>query len=190
MIEYFKEYSPALVMQPEFDKNKHPVILAPEINECLYRLWYNDRYIIWKGKSLGGSFAFFEKGSRYYKPSASADHKTMFVHKKMFDFIKENPGGQFLVELLLETNNHYKLLQQEHDHLERAWGIDLNCMNTNRYPHILQFNHDEWKFGWLDKGRALNFFRWFWSKHPELRDRCGGKYKNLQRQELAMREMI
>lgn len=153
---FFLGHNPPRIFS-EFD-------IDPDVQECVYRLWYHDRYVIMKGKTLAGNFFLFQKGFRYYKPDTDPDKPEL--HEHIYRYMADNPGGVYRIELLGEGNDHYKLLVMELDEL-RSSAKDKKCLNGNAEPYVPKFNKKTKRFGWLNQGAALNYFKIIKSERQE-----------------------
>lgn len=133
---------------------------------CVYKLYYGDRYVIIKGKTLAGSVFFFEKGYAAVISSGSKNRPIHDIQKewedknsfyfRIYKYIHDNPKLQFRIEVLLETNNAYNLLKREEIEL-RASFKDKKCLNSNITSYIPKYNKKSKKYGWINRGSVLAF---------------------------------
>jgi hypothetical protein len=139
-----------------------------EVEGCLYKLFYGNKYIIAKGKTLAGSIFLLEKGYAYFlvggggqgnnatgEGHKEGDGKNSYYHK-LYSYIKKNPGLMWRLEVLLETNNGYDLLKREQQELNAAIK-DKNLLNNNLYSYIPKYRSTTKMYGWLNKGSVLAF---------------------------------
>src|SRR5690242_20472505 len=98
--------------------------LIPNVEGCVYRLWYADRFIIIKGKTLFRSIQTIEVDLDYF---FKGTEKEKNLYHDFYIHIQANPFQQFNIELILQSNNPYELLKAEYLALEQGYG-DLKCM--------------------------------------------------------------
>ncbi len=141
-----------------------------EVESCVYRLFYGDRYIIAKGKTLAGSIFLLQKGYAYFlvggggsgnelsgEGHKEADGKNTFYFK-FYRFVSKNPHLSSRIELIIESNNGYQLLKNEQIALNKAIR-DKKCLNSNIYAYIPQCRSKVGMYGWISKAHYLNFKR-------------------------------
>jgi hypothetical protein len=133
-----------------------------ETESCLYRLCYGDKYIIAKGKTLAGSIFLLEKGYAYFiaggkdgKGHNEGDGKNSYYYQ-FYMHIWSNPGLEWRLEVLLETNNGYDLLKREQQELTAAFK-DKNLLNNNLHSYIPKYRSSTKMYGWINKGHVLAF---------------------------------
>lgn len=148
------------------------MILIPdeyfEVESTVYKLYYGDRYIIVKGKTLTGSIYLIERGYAAFisagggsgnksggQGQKEGDGKNTFYFK-FYSYIHDNPKLQFNVQVLLESNNPYELLKLEELQL-RASIRDKKCLNNNVTAYIPKYNKKSTMYGWINKGSVLAF---------------------------------
>lgn len=142
-----------------------------EVESCLYRLYYGDRYIIAKGKTLAGSVFLIEKGYAYFIAGGGGtgrrnlggvghkegDGKNTY-YRKFYSYIKKNPALDFRVEVILESNNGYQLLKAEQEELTKAIR-DKKLLNNNITAYIPKYRVDTQSYGWISRAYVMNFKR-------------------------------
>lgn len=141
-----------------------------ETESCVYKLYYGDRYVIIKAKSLAGSIYLFEKGYAAFvaggggtgNKKAGEGQKewdgTNTYYFKFYSYIHDNPKQEFMVEVLLETNNGYQLLKKEEQELSKCIS-DKKCFNSNVTAYIPKFRSKTNSYGWLSKRNVADFRR-------------------------------
>lgn len=127
------------------------------VQECVYRIWYGKKYIIWYGMNLYGSFFHFKKGYAHYDPEADQ------YHKKMYEYMFTHRKLELKVEILLETSNHYQILKQQQLYLNAA-KHDKNCLNGLFWAYTPRFNKTTREFGSFKKHAILNYYKWIKSE--------------------------
>jgi hypothetical protein len=145
-----------------------------EVESCVYKLFYGEKYIIVKGKTLSGSIYFiltngYSKflaagGGRGNKNGGTGQKEwedNNNFYKKFYTWIKRN-NLSFKIEILLETNNPYQLLKAEQVALNMSIK-DKNCLNNNVTSYIPKFREKTGMYGWIPK-KDIASFRRFLSK--------------------------
>lgn len=152
-----------------FGINEIPV----DIEACVYRLWYSDKYVIAKGKNLAGSIFLIQKGLAYFfagggkvgndsvagikgEGHKEGQGKNTFYFQ-FYSFIKANAGREWKVEVVFESDNGYQLLKREQ--IELAAAIkDKKCLNSNVEAYIPKFRPKTAMYGdWIKPAHVLNF---------------------------------
>jgi len=145
-----------------------------DIISCVYRLWYRDRYVIAKGKTLAGSVFLIQKGLAYYlagggKASensgqgiAGEGHKLgegkNSFYGPLYEHIRRHPSGEWKVELVFESDNPYQLLKREHVELEAAYSRDKRCLNSSPDAYIPKYRKKEKMYGdWIKPSYVMCF---------------------------------
>lgn len=111
-----------------------------ETQRCVYKLFYDDKFLIVKaGNTLSGSLFLIEKEYGHFvshKHDQAVGSEKSSLYFMWHKLIKNNPGGTFRLEIVLETQDMYKLLMQEQRCLNESWGKDKNCMNRDATAYI------------------------------------------------------
>lgn len=141
-------------------------IVAPkniaEIKECVYKLFYGDKYIVVMAKSIYRSvWSINDDLTRYYTGVKETVKEGLYG--KFCKHIVDNPGETFSFEMILVTDNAYELLKQCQLELYKGEN-DVNCLNTSFTPYInkdLQKPANKRKtHWWINRGTYLNFCNW------------------------------
>lgn len=156
-------------MSTSYNINDIPV----DILSCVYRLWYGEKYVIAKGKNLAGSVFLIQKGLAYFLAGGgkASEHSAAGVqgegHKEgqgkntfyfqFYSFVKANPGLEWKVEVILESDNGYQLLKREQIELATAMK-DKNCLSGNVEAYIPKFRTKTALYGdWIKPAHVLCF---------------------------------
>lgn len=143
--------------------------LDQETGSCLFKLFYGDRYVIAKGKTLAGSVFLIEKGYAYFlaggggtgrrnlggEGQKEGDGKNTY-YRKFYSYIKKNPALEFRIEVILESENAYQLLKQEQIELTKAIR-DKRLLNNNITAYIPKYRKSTASYGWISRGHVLSF---------------------------------
>lgn len=142
-----------------------------EVESCIYRLSYGDRFVIVKGKTLTGSIYLIERGYRAFLTSGGGTGRQRggegqnewdgvnAYYFKLYKYIHDHPNQNFKVEVLLESNNHYQLLKAEEDELQKELS-NPKCFNSNVSAYIPVYRKKSGMYGWINKGSVLAFKRY------------------------------
>lgn len=147
---------------------------------CVYKLYYGDRYMILKGKTLAGSIFLIAKGLAYhilggqgtgngvYEPVGPGRKKNQGANDfnwKFYSFIKNNPGLVWRLEMILASENGYQLLKAEQKALT-ACSSDPNLMNSSTAAYIPKYRRAnpekgiEAGYGWISRAHVLAYWRY------------------------------
>lgn len=146
--------------------------LNQETESCLYRLYYGDKYIVAKGKTLAGSVYLIEKGYAYFLAGGGGTGRTTNItgkgqkegsgkntyYRKFYSYIKKNPRLEFRIDVLLEDNNGYQLLKAEQIELNKTIR-DKNQLNNNITAYIPKYRAEQKMYGWISRAHVMNFKR-------------------------------
>jgi hypothetical protein len=144
-----------------------------DIDACVYRLWYSDKYVIVKGKNLAGSVFLIQKGLAYFIAGGgkASENSAAGVrgegHKEgqgkntfyfqFYSFIKANPALEWKVEVIFESDNGYQLLKREQQEIDASIQ-DKRCLNNNIVAYIPKLRAKTFMYGdWIKPAHVLNF---------------------------------
>lgn len=144
-----------------------------DVSSCVFRLWYGDKYVIVKGKSLSMAVLMIQRGLAYFFYGGGStgkgtragvkgagykegDGKGSFYFQ-FNSFVKANPGLKWRIEVLIISDNGYKLLKREQQELEAAID-DKGCLSSNVEAYIPKFRKETNLYGgWIKPTHVLNF---------------------------------
>jgi hypothetical protein len=127
----------------------------------VYKLWYGEKYLIVKCKTLRRSLNNINNDLDYYfkgtKRGRTEDNDNYWFYK----FVFENPSLDFTIEPILKNRTPYELLKCEFLELEKG-KEDPRCLNKpDAIPYIpastQRPNHTQ---SWINRGYYLNFMAW------------------------------
>lgn len=139
-----------------------------EVESCVYKLWYGNKYLIVKGKTLSGSVYLIEKGyAAFIAAGGGTGHQeggsgqnewdgVNSYYFKFYRYMHKNPNLDARIEVLLESNNAYELLKTEQIQLQNCIR-DKNCLNSNLNAYIPKYRAKTKSYGWINKGSVLAF---------------------------------
>lgn len=125
----------------------------------VYKLWYQERFVIVKCKTLWRSVDNITKGFSFFLTGTKKAQKEEDYYHEFFVFVQENPFNDFRVEVILQSNNPLELLICEQKQLNIA-KYDPRCMNNNFSAYIPKFTQVNGKKSWINRGYYLNFMQW------------------------------
>lgn len=126
---------------------------------CVYKLWYENRFVVVKCKTLFRSVDNITKGFAFFLTGTKKAQKEEDYYHEFFSFIQENPFNNFKIEVILQSNNPLELLKCEQRQLNIA-KYDPRCMNNNFDAYIPKFTQVNGKKSWINRGYYLNFMQW------------------------------
>jgi hypothetical protein len=146
-----------------------------EIGSCVFKLYYGDRYVIVKGKTLAGSIFLIEKGYAYFLEGGQGTGTNSGMEKKngpghkegdgkntfyfqFYSYIKDHPGLPWHIEMILESDNGYQLLKAEQLALNAAIS-DKKCLNNNVEAYLPKLNLKTRMYGWIERKDVASFRR-------------------------------
>lgn len=132
----------------------------PEINGCVYKLWYADRYVIIKARTLARSLQIVENGLHRFLKDTPKGRKQTDIYYQFNTHILNNPFQKFTIELVETSNNPLTLLKKEQLELNKS-KTDSNCLNHSFDAYIPKFTQVNGnKKSWINRGYYLNFMQW------------------------------
>lgn len=142
---------------------------VPELNSkfgpTVYKLYYDNIYIVNKGKALSGSLFLIQKGLGYFL--AYDHHRELSTEKdywfKFYDFIRKNPNKEFRVEVILHSDDPYEILVTEQKELDKCLK-DKKCYNNNIQSYIPTLNPKTGQHGWITTEQVARFYEFLASK--------------------------
>jgi len=137
------------------------------IGSCVYKLSFNEKYLIIKAKDHLASIQTMQKSLNQFMRNSELQRKPDNLYFHFFSYIEKAKEGEFKTEILLETDNQYDLLKEEQLQLDK--GIkDKNCMNNSMQAYIPLYNEETGHFGWITRGAVLNFKKWLKNRKKQL----------------------
>lgn len=132
-----------------------PKIPYQNVQGCVFKLFWGEKYVIVKCKTFAYAKKIIEKSMFYHFKTGMNDN----LYGRFFDYIKTAPFYSLRVEILAETENPYQLLIKEQLSLNEAKN-DQNCLNASFDAYIPQFTQVNGKGSWINRGYYLNFMIW------------------------------
>lgn len=141
-----------------------------EVESCVYKIYYGDKYLIVKGKTLSGSVYFLLQNgySKFLAAGGGTGNKSggsgqkewednNNLYKKFYRWIQNN-SLSFRIEVVLESNNAYQLLKTEQILLNNSIR-DKKCLNNNVISYIPKYREKTNSYGWISKKDVASFRR-------------------------------
>lgn len=129
------------------------------VESCVYKLYYNTRYVVVKAKNCLGSLRAIQKSLNQYMKGYESQRKKDNLYRHFFQFIERNAGGEFKIQLALVSENSYKLLKME-QHLIKKAKKDKKCLQNRGGAYIPQWNEETQMYNWINRGTVMNFLRY------------------------------
>jgi hypothetical protein len=147
------------------------------IGGCVFKVFYGDKYIISMGKYLKNALDMLNidiSGMKNKRDSLfKKDKGGQFII--FSDYVYNNPDHEFKVDILLRSNNPYRLLKRCQVELDDAIA-DRDCLNSFFIPFLsrkIQCPIKWWserekkknKPYWINRGHYLNYRKWLYSRN-------------------------
>jgi hypothetical protein len=148
-----------------------PKIVIPynlvDVQGCVFRLYYGDRYIIMMGKTLFRQAEIIRDCmNKYFR--GRRDYKDIYFN--LYEYVYNNPDKKFRFELVFTHHNPYLLLKCCQLNLDEAVG-DTDCLNSNFVPYLSRmiqtppiYLKKHYPY-WINRGYYLNFRKWQYNRH-------------------------
>ena len=137
----------------------YEIPILPNINGCIYKLWYLNKYIIVKCKTLFRSKENIESGLKYFFKNTPKGRKETDYFHLFFVFVLDNPFNDFSIEIIFESENPLELLKREFLEKQKAKS-DENCLNNSFDVYVPKNTQVNGKKSWINRGYYLNFMQW------------------------------
>lgn len=132
---------------------------------CVYKLSFNDKYVIVKAKDHESSVNGIQKSLNQFMRDSELQRKPDNLYFHFFSHVEKEYEGKFVVDIILESDNAYELLKAEQIELDKS-VLDKKCLNNTTLAYIPQFNELTGLYGWIKKQSVLNFKKWL-KKNPK-----------------------
>ncbi len=129
------------------------------IEGCVYKLWYAEKYIVIKCRTLARSCENLNTNIEYYFKNIGKDKHQKDNYLQFYQHIHQNNQGKFKIEVLLQSNNPYQLLMSEQLALDEVID-DENCLNIIFDAYVPDNTQRNGKKSWINRGYYLNFCIW------------------------------
>ena len=156
----------SVATRPTGQKKINPIAIAVSdslmnsVNECVFRLYCNEKYVIIKGKSLCGSLRMvndaLDNFSKKDRTEWAIDHLYYYFIGYILDQTEE---VEYSASLLAMTPNPYDLLKVEQMQLWEN-SEDPNCLNNCFDAYIPTYNEEKGMYGWINRGQYAAFMKW------------------------------
>lgn len=148
-------------------ESEYDIKIPNDVTSCVYRLWYNSKYLVLKTKTLYWSVEKIKKGLHYFLKHTEHSHDPKSLGYKLYNYVEDYPGNNFSIEVILQSDSAYELLRREQQELDKS-KQDTNCLNVkfDAYaPRYMQSNKKDKPQTWIKRGTYLNFLRWKKTRH-------------------------
>lgn len=133
--------------------------ISSDLGSTVYKLYYGDRYIINKGKYLSFSLIMLQRGCGNFIAYKRDEKKTAepVYHHKFYQYIKDNPGKDFKVEIILSCDDALEILIAEQKALTSSYK-DKKCLNNNIDAYIPKYNPEKKMHNWITPEQVEKFY--------------------------------
>lgn len=145
----------------------------------VYKIFYGDKYLVVKGKTISGSLFLLVKGYGYFlyggqgsgnKAEEIGNGRKLTVgvnehYWKFYSYVKTHPKLEWRLEIILRSDSGYRLLRAEQEALD-AGVKDKNMLNSNVQAYIPKLReankekHTLAMYGWLTPQAVTRFLNW------------------------------
>lgn len=167
--------------RPTKDKKINPIAIAVSesllnsITESVFRLYCNEKYVIIKGKSLGGSLKMVHAALENFSKKDRAEWPVDHLYYHLIGYILDQTEEiEYSASLLAMTSNPYDLLKMEQMQLWEN-SNDPNCLNNSFDAYIPEYREDLGTYGWINRGQYAAFMKWKTLNMPQPQEpaNCG-----------------
>lgn len=137
----------------------YQVTKFPSVEGCVYRLWYAEKYVVIKCKTIIRSVENINNDLKHFFQETPKGRKKDNLYYKFYSHVAANPFQSFSIEIVLASNNPLELLKSEHTALQLG-KTDEKCLNSTFEVYIPQFTQVNGKKSWINRGYYLNFMHW------------------------------
>lgn len=136
---------------------------SQDVLHALFKLSFNGKYIIIKGRSLAGALVMFVNDFNSFDPTGARANSHFYTH--MYNHILSSTSGRFRIKIISTAESDdgfYNLLKNEQMALDEA-RYDPNCLNNQMDAYVPKYNESTGMHGWIPKTAVMNFSRWLTS---------------------------
>lgn len=137
----------------------YKIPLIEGIGGCVCKLWYGNKYVISKCKTLWRFKQNIEINLGYFIKNTPLARRDDNLYYHFFMYIIDNPQQDFKIEILFQSENPYQLLKTEFLELSKAKS-DPQCLNNHFEPYVPKNTNRKGSGSWINKGYYLNFMQW------------------------------
>lgn len=137
----------------------YEIQIVPNVEGCVYRLWYAGKYVIVKCKTLLRSVTIANETLQRFLKNTPKGRKPDDYFHNIFEHVLQNPFQDFTIDIIFTSNSPFELLKTEFLELAKAKSDPL-CLNITFEPYIPKFTQVNGKKSWVNRGYYLNFMQW------------------------------
>jgi hypothetical protein len=135
---------------------------------CVYRLSFDDKYIIVKCKSHDQSIKTIQKSLNQFMRGSEFQQQKDNLYFYFYDYIRNKQSGTFRIEILIEDDNAYELLKVEQMELDKG-RYNKDCLSNSIEAYIPLFNELTGSYGWISKSAVMLFKKWLKIRNKQPR---------------------
>lgn len=135
----------------------------PEIDSIglptVFKLYCGDKYIIHKGKTLGGAIFHIQRACGYfiaYNHNKLTEYDQKY-YQAFYEYVFKHRDKKFHVEVVLSSEDAYQILVTEQLSLNAAIK-DKNCLNNNLNGYVPVLNAKTGIHGWITVDQVNRFY--------------------------------
>lgn len=134
-----------------------------EVQGCVYRIWYDNHFIVVMGKTFARSLTSIINDMGRFRKGVREGKSENNLYKNFYYHVLKNPDGEFKIQILIKHDNQFQLLKWCQIALAEGQYSD-QCLNSKYTPYInqnIQHNKvEKGKRGQVSRGTILNFLKW------------------------------
>lgn len=127
------------------------------LDHTIVKVSYGKKYVIAKCKTQATYLKTMQNDLNAYLRGGKNNPDGTYFH--LYNYVKAHPGGSFVVESLLITDNGYELLKKEQQELDLGRNSP-NFMNNQVNAHIPEYDPELGSYGWISVNSVRNFQKW------------------------------
>lgn len=132
----------------------------PEVKgHVVYRLWYDNKYVIVAGKTIERSIQNINTGLYYFFKDTPKGRNPNDIFYNFYFHVDDYPFKNFSVEVIFVTENPYQHLKTWFLELLKA-KEDSRCLNLYFEPYIPTGTNKTGQKSWINRGYYLNYMQW------------------------------
>lgn len=133
---------------------------VPEVKgHVVYKLWYENKYIVVAGKTIERSVENINTGLFYFFKDTPKGRNPNDFFYNFYCHVDDLPYKKFVVDVIFLTENPYQHLKTWFLELIKA-KEDKRCLNLYFEPYIPNGTNSGKQRSWINKGYYLNYMQW------------------------------
>lgn len=125
----------------------------------VYKLWYENKYVVVAGKTIERSVANLNTGLFYFFKDTPKGRNPNDIFYTFYCHVDDFPFKEFTIEIVNITENPYQHLKSLFMELRKA-KEDTRCLNLYFEPYIPVRTNKGKQKSWINRGYYLNYMQW------------------------------